>query len=84
MSAVLLGGCRLFFEVGLKVGLFGVANEGDASQYTYTLPEGTMPGKGGNATMSLVYHHLFVRGHVRGAKHLILQCDNCAGRAQGV
>lgn len=75
--------CRLFFESGLKVGLFGVANEGNGSQYTYTLPEGTTPGKGGNATMSLVYHHVFERGHIRGARHLILQCDNSAGVLRG-
>ena len=74
-----LGVSRYFFKVGLKVGLFGVANDGKGTQQTYFIPEGSSPGKGGNATMSLVYSHVFLRGETCGAKRVVLQCDNCFG-----
>ena len=67
-----------YFLTAKKCQLFGVACEPIGRQVNYLINEGEGIGKGANATVSLIHHHIQVHGLKED--HLLLHADNCVGQ----
>ena len=68
----------VFFKSLRKCGLFGVSCEPFSFQVNYLIDEDDDPGKGSNATISMLHH--FLTEHSVGEKHLQLHANNCVGQ----
>ncbi len=74
---------EFYFRSGLKVDIFGVADDVAGVQRTYVLPEGHWPGymkaqKGANSIASMVWHSLGQSNNQYTTLHY--NCDNCGGQ----
>lgn len=68
-----------YFKTGLKVDLFGVANNTAGIQSNYVLPEGRCPtDKGINSIASMLFHNL--NKYHGNIINLYLMADNCSGQ----
>ena len=67
-----------YFKSARKCGIFGVSCEPLSFQVNYLIDEGDDPGKGANATVSMLHH--FLETYTVGEKHLRLHADNCVGQ----
>ncbi|KAH3705704.1 hypothetical protein DPMN_080782 [Dreissena polymorpha] len=69
---------KLFFKTPRKCEVYGISCEGSGKQVFYLADEGQSHGKGANAVVSQVHHHLNTYG--LGEQHAHFQCDNCCGQ----
>ena len=67
-----------YFKSARKCGIFGVACEPLNFQVNYLIDEDDDPGKGANATISMLDH--FLKNHAIQASQLCLHADNCVGQ----
>ena len=67
-----------YFKSARKCGIFGVACEPLSMQVNYLIDEADDPGKGSNATVSMLHH--FLENHGAGETHLRLHEDNCVAQ----
>ena len=69
----------IYYKVGLKMDLFGIANNTNQVQDNYALPEGHWPAdKGINSLASMLYHNL--NNHHLDKTTLMFMADNCGGQ----
>lgn len=69
----------MYFLSPKKVNVFGVCDEGERTQKNYLISEESSPGKGADATISLLHHSLQLHNFQK-EKQLHLTCDNCGGQ----
>jgi hypothetical protein len=67
-----------YFKSARKCGIFGIACEPLSMQVNYLIDEADDPGKGANATVSMLHH--FLENHGVGESHLKLHADNCVAQ----
>ncbi len=67
-----------YFKSARKCGVFGVTCEPLSFQVNYLIDENDDPGKGANATVSMLHH--FLDSHSVHEEHLKLHADNCVGQ----
>ena len=67
-----------YFKSARKCGIFGISCEPLSLQVNYLIDEDDDPGKGSNATLSMVHH--FLETHAVGKQKILLQADNCVGQ----
>ena len=67
-----------YFKSARKCGIFGVSCEPLSLQINYLIDEDDDPGKGSNATVSLIHH--FIETHAVGKQKILFQADNCVGQ----
>ena len=67
-----------YFKSARKCGIFGIACEPLTMQVNYLIDEADDPGKGANATVSMLHH--FLENHSVGETHLQLHADNCVAQ----
>ena len=68
----------VYFKSAHKCGIFGVTCEPLSCQVNYLIDEDDDPGKGANATVSILDH--FLSNHGIHETHLSLHADNCVGQ----
>ena len=68
----------VYFKSARKCGIFGIACEPLSMQVNYLIDEADDPGKGANATVSMLHH--FLENHGVGESHLTLHADNCVAQ----
>lgn len=68
----------IYFKSTRKCGIFGVSCEPLSLQVNYLIDEDDDPGKGSNATISMIHH--FLENHAIGKLKILLHADNCVGQ----
>ena len=70
------------FKCGLKMGIFGLVDEGTNQSSIFLIHEQDteIVGKGANAVISYLYHILITNETYKDAQVISLQADNCVGQ----
>jgi len=70
---------QLYFKSGLKVDLFGIANNTSGFQHNFVLPEGHWPAdKSINSVASMIWY--YIRTYQNDKRIIHLMADNCTGQ----
>jgi hypothetical protein len=69
---------EFYFQVGVKIAIFGIGDDARLQQTNYLLGEATADmGKGVDVTASMLFDYLITNPNARSAVNVIFNTDNC-------